>query len=185
MATVNAWYALQVQPNHDRLAAATLRAKGYSVLFPTYTTRAFGDIGRVQERPLFPGYLFCELSPQAGGRIVTTPGVTRVVSFGGRWVPVENSEIDALRQISASPVVRQPWRYIPAGYQVRIESGPLKGVAGILLSNGKRLVVTVTLLQRSISVLLDDTTVVSPLDGALSAELSQDSRYAVTLTGQP
>jgi transcription antitermination factor NusG len=50
-----------------------------------------------------------------------------------------------------------PWPFLSTGQRVLIEKGPLAGVEGLLVSIKKifRLVVSVNMLQRSISVEVD------------------------------
>ena len=74
-------------------------------------------------------------------------------------------EIDALRLLAKSQCVREPWNYLPDGTQVIVETGPLTGVQGIICQDGKnkRLIISVTLLQRSVAIQLDEGTAVSVL----------------------
>ena len=47
-----------------------------------------------------------------------------------------------------------PWPHVVPGQEISLESGPLRGVQGVVVdaSNGKWLVITVNLLQRSVAV---------------------------------
>jgi len=80
-----------------------------------------------------------------------------VVGTGKTPVPVDESEIAALQSIVVSRLQARPWPFLQVGQRVRIEQGPLYGVEGILLDSKKRdrLVVSVTLLQRSVAVEID------------------------------
>lgn len=177
-----AWYAVQARANFEQLASTALIGKGYEVLLPTYVRRGVND-NKSKNRPLFPGYLFCRMSPEAGGKIVTSPGVIRVVTFAGNWIPIDDIEMETVRRITTSLVTREPWRYIPNGVRVRIENGPLKGVTGVVESNGCKLVVSVTLLQRAVAVKLDHLTVVSTMASMLDDSTSEESRIALELCG--
>jgi hypothetical protein len=59
----------------------------------------------------------------------------------------------------ASGLLFTPWPFLKAGQTVLIEQGPLAGVEGILQEIKKtyRLVVSITLLQRSVSAEIDRT----------------------------
>jgi transcription antitermination factor NusG len=67
---------------------------------------------------------------------------------------VEDHEIEALQRLMQSGVAAEPCPYLQTGQQVSIACGPLTGMQGLLLqAKGKqRLVVSITLLQRSVSV---------------------------------
>lgn len=135
-----------------------LVSKGYEVFLPTYCRRTASNRDEKSERPLFPGYLFCRCTAELTGKIVTTSGVFRIIGYGTRPIAISESEIVNLQKVTASDVLRRPWKYLPGGTVVRIESGPLKGVEGIIVSSGasRRLIVNVTLLQRSTAVSLDE-----------------------------
>jgi transcriptional antiterminator NusG len=113
-------------------------------------------MGRIREveAPLFPGYLFCRFDFGVGPRIVTTPGFVRVVGFGKTPTPVEASEIRAVQTMIQSGLLVEPHPFLRIGQRVRLLDGPLSGLEGILvrIKNSHRLVVSVTLLQRSLAV---------------------------------
>jgi transcription antitermination factor NusG len=99
----------------------------------------------------------------ATGNMVTTPGVVRIVCFAGSPIPIEECEIDRIMAMCESPGIVEPWTKAVVGAQVRIENGPLRGLEGVLVGEGnaRSLVVTVTLLQRSVAAVLDPDTCVS------------------------
>jgi len=159
------WFALQVKVRGEHLCAAILRNKGYEGFLPTHTV-ARDEKGSHLHRtpqPLFPGYVFCRLSPNARGPVLTTPGVIRVVGYGGVPSPISNEEIDSIQCMLACSRAVYPYPYLRLGERVRITAGPLAGVEGTLLrlKNVDRLVVSVDVLRRSVAVELDVAWVVS------------------------
>jgi transcription antitermination factor NusG len=109
------------------------------------------------EQALFAGYLFCRVRPDVTGKIVTAPGVIRIVSDGHRPLPVPLHEIEALQRVMASGLDLSPWRYLQTGQRVRIIDGPLRGTEGIVVKAGQRdrLILSVSLLCRSVAVEID------------------------------
>jgi transcription antitermination factor NusG len=89
--------------------------------------------------------------------ILTAPGVIRIVGYDRVPVPVDEAEIKALQTLVTSEVPTEPWPFLRIGEQVQIESGPLHGLKGILLEvrGTRRLVLSVSLLQRSVAVEID------------------------------
>jgi transcription antitermination factor NusG len=153
------WFAVHVSSQHERLAIQVLQHKEYETFLPLYKVRRrWSDRFKIIEAPLFPGYIFCRIDPRNQLAVLTTPGVVQIVGFGKAPAPVEESEIAALRAIVNYELPAKPWPYLREGQRVRIEYGPLTGVEGILLKfkNQHRLVASVTLLQRSVAVELDD-----------------------------
>ena len=152
------WYALQIQSKLGSLASATLCGKGYEAYLPLYRCgRRWSDRVKQLDLPLFPGYLFCRFDVLDRLPILTTPGVISVVGAGKTPVPVDDEEIEAIRNILRSGLVAQPWPFLRVGSKVYIEGGPLAGLEGIITNTDKvyRLIVSVSLLQRSVAVEID------------------------------
>jgi transcription antitermination factor NusG len=173
-----AWYALQIRPHREAVAGEGLRLKGYEVFVPTYSDRRFRS-GRIRktELPLFPGYLFCRCGDSSAGKIVTTPGVIRMLSLNGAPVQIPDEEVERIQRIVSSQLYCQAWRFVADGTLVRIESGPLKSVEGILMcgEEKRRLIVSVVMLQRSVAVILDEDTKITTLSPRFGVSLSRRS----------
>jgi transcription antitermination factor NusG len=105
------------------------------------------------ETPLFPGYIFCRFDATNPYRVLNTPGAIHVVSIGTKPVAVDEREVASIQKVCSSGKGPQPWPFLQAGRRVRVESGPLAGTEGIVLEvkSGWRIVVSLTLLQRSVS----------------------------------
>jgi len=152
------WFALQVRTRYEKNVASFLDGKGYEWFLPTYRSRKrWSDRIKESDQPLFPGYLFCRFDPQVRLPILKTPGLISIVGSAKVPIPVDPEEILALRTLVSSGLRRQPWPYLVAGQRVRIEYGALAGLEGIFLheKGADRLVLSVTLLQRSIAAEID------------------------------
>jgi transcription antitermination factor NusG len=150
------WYAIRVQSRFAKIASIILRDKGFEEFLPLYrTTRKWSDRVKQMNLPLFPGYLFCRLDVSEGLLpVLTTPGVLGVVSAGTEPISIPEEEIRVVQAVVRSGLPAIPWPALCAGSSVLIEHGPLAGVEGIVLGIDKkcRLVVSVSLLQRSVAV---------------------------------
>jgi transcription termination/antitermination protein NusG len=106
------------------------------------------------QRPLFPGYVFVRIALREKLRVQQIPGVAWLVGFDGTPAALPEEEIEALRTSLASGVRAEPHPYLAKGRRVRIKSGSLAGMEGILLRpKGKlRFVISVELIQRSVAV---------------------------------
>jgi transcription antitermination factor NusG len=155
------WYALQVRTRHESGVADNLGGKGYEWFLPLSKARkCWSDRIKDVASPLFPGYLFCRFDSQNRLPILKTPGVIQIVGHNRQPVAVDESEIAAIQTLVASGVPNQPWSFREIGERVEIKSGPLRGLEGILVksleSRGRhRLVLSVSLLQRSVAVEVD------------------------------
>lgn len=153
------WFALFVRVNHEKLVSAALRSKGFEEFLPLYQEkRRWSDRTKVIQSPLFPGYVFCQFDLNHRLPILSTPGVHTIVGNGKMPIPVEVTEIENLKLIVDSNLQADPWPYLKIGQKVRIEEGALEGLEGILVSTKKpsRVVVSVSLLQRSVAVEIDE-----------------------------
>jgi transcription antitermination factor NusG len=136
-----------------------LRGKGYEEFLPLYrSSRRWSDRVKQLDMPLFPGYMFCRFDPH--DRLVpvlTTPGVIGILGAGKVPIPVDEEEIEAVRSIINSGLAAQPWPFLAVGSRIYIEDGPLSGLEGIITNADTvdRLVVSVSLLQRSVAVQID------------------------------
>ncbi|MCW5982907.1 MAG: UpxY family transcription antiterminator [Bryobacteraceae bacterium] len=152
------WFALQVRPRFERIASRTLHDKGYEEFTPFYTTtRKWSDRRKEVEFPLFPGYVFCRFDPLYRLPLLKTTGVVSVVGFGRGPAPIDDGEIAGLRTLLANDRHAIPWPYLRVGQKVRVVGGPLHGVEGLLqdLKTGRRIVLSVNLLQRSVAAEID------------------------------
>lgn len=148
------WYAVRVRSNFEKVASQALQHRGYNEFVPYYRAkRRWSDRTRVVDFPLFPGYVFCRFNPERRLPVLQAPGVVGVVGFGGELYPIEEAEIESVKTLVNYGRDVQPWPALKVGQKVRIRGGSLNGIEGILLKlkNGRRLVVSISLLQRAVA----------------------------------
>ena len=94
--------------------------------------------------------------------ILITPGVISVVGRGRVPLPVDDTEIAGIQTLVASGLAVEPWPYLELGQRIRIESDALRGLEGILINikGNHRIVVSVSLLRRSVALEVDRSSVV-------------------------
>ena len=180
----NHWYALQVKPRFEKYVTTQLESKGYETFLPTYISkRKWSDRVKSLSLPLFPSYVFCRFNVHARLPIVITPGVMTILGAGKIPAPIDECELSAIRQITECQVRTEPCPYLAVGEVVRVESGPLEGLVGIVLriKGSDRLVVSVSLLMRSVSVEVNRSCVKAVRDRNVSGALDISDE---SLTGQ-
>lgn len=149
------WYAVRVRSQHEDVVARHLRVRGLEAFLPLYRQRhRWSDRFKEVELPLFPGYVFCEFDAANRLPVLTIPGVVHIVGAGKNLVSIDEEEIAAIQAAVKSGFPAQPCSFLQIGEKVRIENGPLCGVEGILsgFRGHQRLVLSITLLQRSVAV---------------------------------
>src|SRR5260370_26463639 len=155
------WFAVQVRARREKLVQVQLQSKDHECFLPLYTTKKLGyDRIRQNEIPLFPGYLFCRLDPVKRLPVLMTPGVMQIVGVAREPVPIDDSEITAIHCVVLSKLSVRPYPYqhLQIGQRVCIEHGPLSALEDVIIrfKNRQRLIVSVTLLQRSVVVEIDN-----------------------------
>ena len=152
------WYALCVKSNRERLVSETAKEKGYEEFLPIYRSRRrWSDRYKDIDLPLFPGYVFCRFDIANRLPLLSIPGVAYIVGVGKTPVPLADQEIAAIRAVTQSGLSLQPWPFVDIGQAVLIEDGPLRGVVGVVINTkgAQHLIVSITLLQRSVAVDVD------------------------------
>lgn len=168
------WYALRVRSRHERVVQDMLHRKGWEAFVPVYKDRRrWADRIKIVEFPLFPGYVFCRLEANNRLPVLNTPGVVEVLGNGRELLPVADSEICALQTLMDSGLNCEPWERLETGDRVQIDMGPLSGLEGSIVEirKGLRLVLAVTLLQRSVLVAIEPEWV-TPLNAGPRALLT-------------
>lgn len=153
------WYGIRTRSNQEKVVAAGLEGKGYKPYVPLYVLhRHRADVLVKSEHPLFPGYIFCRFDAKKRLPVLMTSGVVSVVGCGREPVAIPDQEIEAVRAVLRSGLPAEVCPYLPEGQRIRVMNGSLEGVEGILVKrkNQSRVVVSVTMLQRSLSVEIDD-----------------------------
>jgi transcription antitermination factor NusG len=156
------WYALYTRHQHEKVAAQILLGKGLDVFLPLYpVARAYAHRTKKLLLPLFPCYIFLRGGLDRRLDIVTTPGVHGFVERANRPAIIPDAEIDAVRQTVASSLRVGPHPLLKSGDRVRVRSGPLEGIEGILVrqKNLLRLVLSVEMLGQSIAVEIESSMV--------------------------
>src|SRR5580692_9529865 len=152
------WYALFTRHQHEKSVALALSNKKYEVYLPLYrSVRRWQDRAKQIWLPLFPCYVFIREGMDRQLQILTTPGVIHIVGWSGRPAVVPQSQLEAVRRIMESRLIVETHPYLRSGDRVRVKTGPLMGLEGILTrkKGEARLVVSMDMLGRSAAVEID------------------------------
>jgi transcription antitermination factor NusG len=152
------WNALYTRHQHEKSVAGSLAEDGFEVFLPTYhTIRQWTDRKKEVSLPLFPCYVFMRTNFERRLQVLSTPGVHFVVMFNGRPAAIPDVEMDAIRRAVESKLRVEPHPFLRCGDWVRVTSGPLTDVEGILVrrKGSYRLILSTELLGKSIAVEID------------------------------
>ncbi len=159
------WFAIYTRSRHEKLVAQQLEGKQIPTFLPLHR-----EVHRWQDRyqqvdmPLFRGYVFAQFERLSPARftVLRTNGVVRIVRFGLEDTPVPAEQIEALRRVLESRALVHSHRYLQVGQRVKVISGALAGVEGILARVKKRdrLVIAVEPIRQAVAVELSGYEVV-------------------------
>jgi transcription antitermination factor NusG len=126
------WQVLHVIANHEKSVAQHLSVRSVEHYLPLYTERSkWTDRSVVLERPLFAGYVFVRFLPHVRLRVISTPGIIRLLG-DHESDAVSSEEIDKIRDGLASGCLLRPHANVSVGTPVRVRSGVFEGVEGIV-----------------------------------------------------
>jgi transcription antitermination factor NusG len=154
------WYAVHTRARHEKAVAQRLQDGGVTTFLPLVTEiRRWSDRKKSVELPLFGCYLFVRLAPTSEERlrVLQIDSVLNFVGIRGQGTPIPDPQIDAVRALLDEGLPWSTHPFLKIGQRVRIRSGALNGMEGILVSrNGDRtLVLSVDAIQRSLAVRIE------------------------------
>ena len=142
------WYLLSIKPNAYRLAEENLARQGFGVFSPKYnSTKVKGSRFFDHIQPLFPGYMFAEVSSRSPEFKVLnyTRGVSKIISFTDRYYPLNKTLVENLRlHCDANDIFSHEFSF-KLGDRVKIEHGPFTSFFGKIISAKSSLRVQVLL----------------------------------------
>ena len=152
------WFAVYTSSRHEKNVAKHFSDRQIKHFLPLYPKKHRWAKRKsvTLELPLFPNYVFVHVALQKRIGVLSVPGVLGIVGCGQVPSPLPEIEIEAL-QASVNLARCEPHGYLVAGERVRVRSGAMEGMEGILIrkKNELRLVLTLQLIQRSVAVELD------------------------------
>lgn len=149
------WYVAYTYPRHEKAVSEQLQLRLVETFLPTYKHTSTWKDRRVKlDLPLFAGYVFTRVPARDRLKVMSVPGVIRMLSYRGRPLPVSDAEIDAIRMCFRSGAKLEPHRYITVGDRVQVREGLFEGLSGIVVreNNKCKLVVSVELIHQSVSL---------------------------------
>lgn len=153
-----AWVAFYTLARREKDLMRKLEAARIPFYAPMVKRRLHSAGGRVRSSyvPLFPGYVFCPVDDDQRRAALATNTVAR-------WLPIPDSgmlvsDLRAIKRLIDTEKPLTPEARIEPGQPVRVRSGPLRGMEGMVLKRRgeERLLVAVRFLNQGASIELED-----------------------------
>ena len=144
------WYALYTKPHKEHHVSSFLESRGLETYLPTVRVR---KNGRRKSEPFFSCYLFARFDPSHSfPKIRWTPGLRRILGFGGQLAPVSDEVISSIcKRLAEMGELSYQVPALKQGDRVAIKAGPLRSFSAIFdqsLSSRDRARVLVEFLGR-------------------------------------
>ena len=156
--TLPRWFAVYTTPRHEKHVSQILAERQIETFLPLYRANRQWKKSRpvILELPLFPAYVFVRIVRHARGLVLGTPGVMSIVGSSREPWPLPDLEIEALRSGLSMRRI-EPHPYLIVGERVRIKTGVMTGVEGVLVrkKNDLRVVISLDAIMQSVAVEVD------------------------------
>lgn len=134
------WYAVYTKSRKEKVTAERLKEQNIEVYLPLYKTlRQWSDRKKMVEIPLIHSYIFVRTSLSEYFTILNTEGVVTFVKFESNPAPIPDYQIDNLKILLQTDT---SWEIsceeFSLGEQVKVNSGPLKGLLGYVVEYKKK-----------------------------------------------
>jgi len=154
------WFAVYTAPRHEKRVEQHFELRDIESYLPLYQAQRKWNNGlRVNlSLPIFPNYIFVHVAWRERVRVLEVPGVHSIVEGTGREPALlSDAEIDCLRS-GLHLRNAEPHSLLTVGQRVRIRSGALFGMEGVLerRKSSLRVVLTVDFIMQSVAVEVDE-----------------------------
>jgi transcription antitermination factor NusG len=149
------WYAVYTMPRSERSVAKHLDMCQIESFLPTCeSVHVWKNRQRVKiVQPLFPSYLFVRIRDAERTAVLRSPVALRIIGNCHGPSPIADAEIDFLRSDFCKHRV-EPYVELVVGKKVRVKTGPMQGVQGVLVQkrNSLRFVLKIELINQCAAV---------------------------------
>jgi|SRR5580698_365896 transcription antitermination factor NusG len=152
------WFAAYVNSHHEKNVVAHFAERHIESFLPLYRARhRWNNRCSVNlDLPLFPNYVFVHIDPRKRVPVLEVPGVLSLVGFGRTLAPLPDFEIESLRSGAGGRRI-EPHPYLVIGERVRITTGPMSGMEGVLIrkKTNLRVVLALDVIMQCVAVEVD------------------------------
>jgi transcription antitermination factor NusG len=129
------WRVIYTRGRHEKSVADELCEQGIEVFLPLVRTyRQWSDRKKSVELPLFPNYVFLRANDSSLLKILKNKGVVKTVLYSGKPAIIQENQMKEIMKIikyAHEPEVE--FDSLQTGSNVRIKSGPFRGMNGQLV----------------------------------------------------
>jgi transcriptional antiterminator RfaH len=130
------WYAVYTKPRSEKKLADRLNDKGIEAYLPMRRTlKQWSDRKKMVDEPLISSYVFVNVPKENYFDVLNTPGAVKYIWFCGKPAVIPSNQIRTLKLIISNNLeIDCVSADLAKGAQVKVVSGPMKGLTGELLN---------------------------------------------------
>ncbi|MEE3196689.1 MAG: UpxY family transcription antiterminator [Candidatus Neomarinimicrobiota bacterium] len=149
------WIAVYTKSRHEQIVVNELSKKNIESYCPMFKERRqWSDRKKWVYFPLFRSYVFANIEIKENIYVLQTIGVNKIVKFQEKISIIPDQVIDNIKNIIEGGYNVEQTDYFIRGDEVRVVSGPLKGLDGVVLdSRGtNKVIIKIEAIQQAFSV---------------------------------
>ena len=149
------WIAVYTKSRHEQIVVNELSKKNIESYCPMFKERRqWSDRKKWVYFPLFRSYVFANIEIKENIYVLQTIGVNKIVKFQEKISIIPDQVIDNIKNIIEGGYNVEQADYFIKGDEVRVVSGPLKGLDGVVLdSRGtNKVIIKIEAIQQAFSV---------------------------------
>ena len=149
------WIAVYTKSRHEQIVVNELNKKNIESYCPMFKERRqWSDRKKWVYFPLFRSYVFANIEIKENIYVLQTIGVNKIVKFQEKISIIPDQVIDNIKNIIEGEYNVEKADYFIKGDEVRVVSGPLKGLDGVVLdSRGtNKVIIKIEAIQQAFSV---------------------------------
>jgi transcription antitermination factor NusG len=147
------WFACHTKPRCEKKFSALLTVEKFTYYLPLVpSVRRYRDQTKRFTKPLFPGYVFAEISPETKSRVYQQDLLVRAI-----WIDDQTGFLRQLvdvKTVVASGLELCLHPLLKKGTRVKVAGGPLYGIEGVVddPANPKGVIIAIDVLQQGLLV---------------------------------
>jgi len=149
------WIAVYTKSRHEQIVVNELSKKNIESYCPMFKERRqWSDRKKWVHFPLFRSYVFANIEINENIYVLQTIGVNKIVKFQEKISIIPDQVIDNIKNIIEGGYNVEQTDYFIKGDEVRVVSGPLKGLDGVVLDlrGANKIIIKIEAIQQAFSV---------------------------------
>ena len=149
------WIAVYTKSRHEQIVVNELSKKNIESYCPMFKERRqWSDRKKWVHFPLFRSYVFANIEINENIYVLQTIGVNKIVKFQEKISIIPDQVIGNMKNIIEGGYNIEQADYFIKGDEVRVVSGPLKGLDGVVLDlrGANKIIIKIEAIQQAFSV---------------------------------